>query len=131
MYLLFSTFPTIFRGQYNFNAGESGLVFIGFGLGCIVALATILSFSDKMTVARAKKSANGESRPETRLILMIYGVPALPIGLFWYGWSVEAKTHWIVPIIGTFVLALGVMAVSVSGSTYFFLLICPWLTKFP
>jgi MFS family permease len=114
MYLLFTTFPATFSGQYNFNPGESGLAFIGFGLGCIVGLFSILAFSDKVTVAQAEKSQNKEARPESRLILMLYGVLALPIGLFWYGWSAEAKTHWIVPILGTFVLALGIMAASVS-----------------
>jgi hypothetical protein len=32
-------------------------------------------------------------------------------GLFrsWYGWSAEAKTHWIMPIIGTGIFGFGAM----------------------
>ena len=33
----------------------------------------------------------------------------MPIGLFWYGWSAEARIHWIMPIIGSAIFAFGMM----------------------
>lgn len=32
---------------------------------------------------------------------MFVGSVLVPIGLFWYGWSAEARLHWIMPIIGS------------------------------
>ena len=29
----------------------------------------------------------------------------LPVGFFWYGWSAEARVHWIMPDIGAAILS--------------------------
>lgn len=38
---------------------------------------------------------------------MMWIMPILPVGIFWYGWAADKQTHWIVPIIGTFVFGFG------------------------
>jgi hypothetical protein len=45
-------------------------------------------------------------KPEYRLFLMLLLTPVLPIGFFWYGWSADTATHWIVPILGTGVIGV-------------------------
>jgi hypothetical protein len=42
----------------------------------------------------------------------------VPIGLFWYGWSAEAHLHWIMPVIGTGIFALGNLAIFLPVQTY-------------
>ncbi len=54
-------------------------------------------------------------KPEYRLLPTTYGAPCVPIGLFWYGWSAEACTHWIIPIIGTAFVGMGLIATIVSS----------------
>jgi len=40
---------------------------------------------------------------------MILGGLCTPIGLFWYGWSAQVRVHWIVPIVGTVLIGMGMM----------------------
>lgn len=111
LYLLFTTFTIVFEGTYGFSSGTVGLTFLGIGLGNLLGLAIFGVVSDRIL---KKKSAQGEMKPEYRLPPMVYGYFALPIGLFWYGWSAHAKTHWIVPIFGTMLVGIGLLATFVS-----------------
>jgi hypothetical protein len=113
LYLLFTTFPIVYQGQYGFSSGTVGLTYIGLGLGNLIGLGVFGAASDKIL---KKMSAQGEMKPEYRLPPMIYGAPFIPIGLFWYGWSAQAKTHWIVPILGTLFFGVGLLATFVSSS---------------
>lgn len=60
------------------------------------------------------KAGSGEMKSEYGLLPMIFGTPCIPIGLFWYGWSAEAHTHWIVRIIGTAFIGMGLIETIVS-----------------
>ena len=42
----------------------------------------------------------------------------VPIGLLTYGWSAQAKTHWIVPNIGAFIFGMGTIAAFQCVTTY-------------
>lgn len=115
LYLLFTTFPTVFIDQYDFSIGESGLTYLGLGIGNTIGLVIFGITSDKFIKAKAAK---GEALPEHRLMTMVFGAPAIPIGLFWYGWSAQAKTHWIVPILGTSLFGIGLTTVFLPILTY-------------
>lgn len=62
-----------------------------------------------MLKRKAAKTAaeGGEMKPEYRLPLAIVGGISVPITFFWYGWSAQAHTQWIVPIIGPAFLGFG------------------------
>ena len=47
-------------------------------------------------------------------MVMMFGCWFIPVGLFWYGWSTQEKIHWIVPIIGTGWIGVGVVVSFVS-----------------
>ena len=53
-----------------------------------------------------------------RLPFLIYGALALPIGMFCYGWSVQARVHWIVPVLGTAFAGVGVVFCFVPTQAY-------------
>jgi len=40
-----------------------------------------------------------------RVPVMIPCAILLPVGFFWYGWSAQARIHWIMPDIGAAILA--------------------------
>ncbi|OJD23493.1 hypothetical protein ACJ73_05155 [Blastomyces percursus] len=117
LYLLFTTFSSVFVGQYNFSTGSAGLAFLGIGVGSIIGLAFSSAFSDRILQNLAKKN-NGEMKPEYRVPLMIPGGLCVPIGLFWYGWTAEKGVHYVVPIVGTSFLGIGMIMVFMTGSTY-------------
>ncbi|KZF25352.1 MFS general substrate transporter [Xylona heveae TC161] len=57
-------------------------------------------------------------KPEYRVPLMFVASALIPIGLFWYGWSVESRLHWIMPNIGVFILFVGTMVCLQCMQTY-------------
>ena len=65
-----------------------------------------------------KKSGDGEMKPEYRLPLMVPGSISMPCGLFLYGWTLQAHTHWIGPIIGTAVIGFALMITIIPITTY-------------
>ncbi|KAJ7129185.1 major facilitator superfamily domain-containing protein [Mycena epipterygia] len=99
-YLMFTTFSTLFATIYGFDTGIGGLTYIGLGVGFI--LATVFSArSGNEIYSRLSKKNGGKGEPEMRIPALIFGSLFVPVGLFWYGWSAQARLHWIMPIIGT------------------------------
>ncbi|KAI3486714.1 hypothetical protein L1887_49664 [Cichorium endivia] len=45
-----------------------------------------------------------KGRPEYRLPLCLVGMLILPVGLTTFGWSAANQTHWIVPLVGSFLV---------------------------
>ncbi|KAK4243493.1 major facilitator superfamily domain-containing protein [Corynascus novoguineensis] len=74
IYLLFTTFPQVFGETYHFDFGIGGLVYLG--------------------------TDGAKTRPETRLIMMVFVAPLLPVGFFWYGWSVRSLFGALLPLAG-------------------------------
>ncbi|KAF9222102.1 MFS general substrate transporter [Gyrodon lividus] len=107
-YLMFATFPNLFAEVYHFNVGVGGLAYIGLGSGFLSATLFGAKISDKIYRHLAKRNG-GKGKPEMRVPALIFGSFFVPIGLFWYGWSAQAKIHWIMPIIGTTIYGFGLM----------------------
>lgn len=112
LYLLFTTITEVFEGTYGFSQGTVGLTYLGIGVGSIMGL---VAFGVSSDLIMKKKSAKGEMKPEYRLPPMIPGAMFIPIGLFWYGWTAEKHVFWLVPIIGTMFVGLGIIATFVRS----------------
>jgi multidrug resistance protein len=108
MYLVLSTFPTLWENEYQESVGIGGLNYISLGVGFFMGTQICAPLQDKIYRA-LKKRNNGVGKPEFRVPLMIPGAILVPIGLFWYGWSAQAHTHWILPNIGAAIFAAGVI----------------------
>ncbi|KAH0848190.1 hypothetical protein AYO21_05322 [Fonsecaea monophora] len=115
LYLLFTTITEIYETTYGFSTGLAGLSFLGIGIGMFIGLILFGATSDKRIRA---KQAQGDVSPEIRLEGLIPAAFCIPIGLFWYGWSVEKEVHWIMPIIGTGWVGLGLMGIFMAVQTY-------------
>jgi MFS family permease len=116
MYLLFTTFPLVFQVQYGFDTGEIGLTYVGLGLGSIIGLGGSGFVVDKIY---RKKAVDGPVKPEYRIVPLIPAAFFIPAGLFWYGWSADYKTHWIVPELGTVLVGIGINTLMMCVATYF------------
>ncbi|KAJ5599857.1 hypothetical protein N7450_000924 [Penicillium hetheringtonii] len=116
LYLLFTTISSVFEDQYGFSQGSVGLSYLGIGIGSIIGLMVLGATSDRLLKYLTAK--NGVSKPEYRLPPMIPGSLFVPASLFMYGWTAYYKTHWIVPIIGTSFLGVGMLISFMTVSTY-------------
>jgi len=93
LYLLFTTIPTVFEEAYGWESRDTGLAYIGCGLGMVISLLSIMKTNDA-TVVKLTKRNNGQYEPEFRLPATIYYAAFVPISLIWYGWSTQKHTHW-------------------------------------
>ncbi|KAJ6033182.1 hypothetical protein N7444_010953 [Penicillium canescens] len=106
----------VFEETYGFSQGIVGLSYLGIGIGSILGLVILGATSDRLLNYLSAK--NGVRKPEYRLPPMIPGSLFVPASLFMYGWSAYYHTHWIVPIIGTSLLGVGMLVSFMTVSTY-------------
>ncbi|KAL9710228.1 hypothetical protein Ac2012v2_006524 [Leucoagaricus gongylophorus] len=107
-YLMFTTFTPLFLNTYGFSIGTAGLAYLGLGVGFVLASVLGAYIGDSIYATLVDRNG-GIGKPEMRLPAMIFGSIFVPIGLFCYGWSAQARIHWIVPIIGTGIFGFGFM----------------------
>ncbi|RPA83353.1 MFS general substrate transporter [Ascobolus immersus RN42] len=117
LYLLFVTFPTLFRTVYGMSVGISGLMYIGPGVGYALGLLVFTPLMQKIFL-RLTAANNGVSQPEYRLPPLLLGGLLISSGLFWYGWSAEYALHWIMPLIGAAMFGMGLISVFGSCQSY-------------
>ncbi|KAK8190222.1 MFS multidrug transporter-like protein [Phyllosticta capitalensis] len=117
MYLVLSTFPTLWENTYNESVGIGGLNYISLGLGFFLGTQISAPINDRI-YRRLKRRNNGVGRPEFRVPLMVPGTMLVPVGLFWYGWSAYYKIHWIMPNIGAALFAAGTIVAFQCIQTY-------------
>lgn len=106
MYLVLSTFPSLWEIRYGESIGIGGLNYISLGVGFFLGSQITARMNDKI-YKNLKKKNNGEGKPEFRVPMMPIGAALVPAGLFVYGWTAQYKTHWIGPNIGACMFAAG------------------------
>lgn len=107
LFIFFEAYPVIFSGIYGFNAGETGLCFIAFGIGICLSIPIIWYFN--RMAKNVAKANGGQIRPEIRLHMVAFTAPLMVIGFFWFGWTSRKSIHWIVPILGTIPIGTAVL----------------------
>jgi hypothetical protein len=85
-----------------------GLTFLEMGVGGIIDVTSIGATGGRTFKHLSKQY--GVEKPESRLPIMVSVALFVPIGLFWYGWSAQAHTYFLVPIIGTALVAFGMVS---------------------
>jgi hypothetical protein len=110
IFLLYTTFPSVFNLQYGFSMGTSGLSYLGLGIGMLFGLVLFKVISEKVMKSLGGPSA---AKPEDRLRPMMWFNPLIPAGFLIYGWSAHFQIHWIVPMLGTSLIGLGSLLVVV------------------
>jgi MFS family permease len=118
LYLLITTFSFVYKDQYGFDAGTSGLTFLPAGLGMMIGVVTFGMLTDMMV--KRNQARGVEHKPEVRLSpgLTIPSGLTLPVGLLIYGWTTDKGVHWIVPMIGVVIFSAGLMGVMMSVQNY-------------
>lgn len=115
LYLFFGAFDLVFTVNHDFQLWQVGLSFSGLLVGQLAAIATnSLWHKNYLRLVSNAENNGGEpgvSEPEHRLPPAIAGGFLVPIGLFWFAWTLQPSIHWIVPIIGSAIFAAGMLLV--------------------
>ncbi|KAJ1323414.1 MFS transporter DHA1 family multidrug resistance protein [Microdochium nivale] len=117
LYLLFTTIPTVLRTQYGFKASQAGLVQLCLGLGSLLGWSIITFRSDKQVIA-ATRANGGVFVPEMRLSISIWFSFAIPVTLFWYGWSAQLGAPWASTAFSLVPFGFGLVGVFMPLTTY-------------
>lgn len=108
MYLALSTFPSVWVDVYKEKSDIAGLNYISLALGFCLATQICAPINDYI-YSKLKRRSKGVGLPEYRVPLMIPGAILVPTGFLWYGWSIQAKAHWIMPNIGATLFGSGII----------------------
>ena len=122
LFLFFAAFPYVFqRPPYSFTISQTGLTFLGIGLGVVLAAVTGVVIDRQIYQAKHKK-AIGEGRahaaPEERLWNAIVGSFGIPVGLFWFAWAADRGAHWAVLGVAAVPFAWGNLCLFVSIESF-------------
>ncbi|KAL4817763.1 major facilitator superfamily domain-containing protein [Aspergillus spinulosporus] len=119
MYLVLSTFPTLWTGEkyYNESVGIGGLNYISLGIGFWLGSQICAPLNDRI-YRRLKARNNGVGKPEFRVPLLCIAALLTPAGLFIYGWTGQYRTHWIAPNIGAAMFGMGTIVTFQCAQTY-------------
>jgi hypothetical protein len=117
LYLSFGGIPFIFRTQYGFNMQETGMSFLGIGVGQIISAISQPFFNAHYRKVAAR-SPGGIAPPESRLVMGMYGAVVCPLGLLLVALTSFRNVHWIVPIIMSAFFGWGINTSFTSTFTY-------------
>lgn len=100
LYLLISSYPTLWEGRYGMAKGVASLNYISLAVGSLIGAQVCGPLMDATHKRLKKRYGFAEDKPglpEFRVPLMIPASVVSPCGIFLYAWAAEAKMCWIVP----------------------------------
>ncbi|OQD65921.1 hypothetical protein PENPOL_c005G00014 [Penicillium polonicum] len=115
-YITMTTIAPVFQERYRFSEGASGLAFLGLCLGLGFGALLCSFLLDRYT--QQAKTRSEVFAPEQRLPLLLPACLLMSSGLFIFGWTVQYRIQFVVPILGTALVGLGLAATSISLQTY-------------
>ncbi|KAL2263826.1 hypothetical protein VTK26DRAFT_4874 [Humicola hyalothermophila] len=108
----------IYREEiYDFNALQTGLIYISPFVGGILGSAVAGRVSDVIVKAMARRNG-GLYEPEYRLVMAIPIALSTVIGLMGFGWSAEVRDHWMVPTAFFGIVSFGCTLGSTTSITF-------------
>ncbi|KAI5194991.1 MFS general substrate transporter [Aureobasidium subglaciale] len=110
----------IFGEIHGVSIGIQGLCFLGIAIGLF--LATPLVFVVRRIAAKemqkAKENGKDKVAPEFRLWFAMFGAPAIPISLFWMGWTSYPNISIWSPLAASVLFGYGILCIFISSYQY-------------
>lgn len=103
--------------SYNFDALQTGLVYLSPFIGGLLGTAVAGKVSDIIVKAMAARNG-GLYEPEFRLIMGIPIAITTVIGLMGFGWSAEERDHFMVPTVFFGIISFGCSLGSTTSITF-------------
>lgn len=71
-----------------------------------------------MAKRNLQRTGSEEPLPESRMLFLIVGMFLVPAGLIVFAWSAQKQTHWVIPLVGAGIFAIGMLMAYVCIQTY-------------
>ena len=105
------------EGYYEFDALQTGLVYIAPFVGGVLGTGVAGRVSDIIVKAMARRNG-GLYEPEFRLVMAIPITITTVIGLIGFGWSAQVEDPWIVPTVFFGIVSFGCSLGSTTAITF-------------
>jgi hypothetical protein len=118
LYLCFVAYPIVFRQHRGWNAGMSGLAFVGIGVGTMLAI-----FAEpllrRLINSQPRDPVTGRPHPEATALVMAIGAVLTPLGQLVFSWTcLPNSIHWAIPIAFGVPFGAGNTLCFIYGSNY-------------
>ncbi|PGH14033.1 hypothetical protein AJ79_03302 [Helicocarpus griseus UAMH5409] len=118
LYLCFVAYPIVFRQIRGWSVGESGLAFLGIGVGSLTTIA-LEPLLRRMINRHKLDPETGKVPPESMVSVVCIAAFLIPVGELWFAWTcAPSKIHWIAPILAGIPFGAGNTAVFIYASNY-------------
>lgn len=105
--------------QWDFNSWQIGLAFTGFGVGYLLAWLIFIPSFSRNRKRREKYPDDEHAQYESRMSLLLWLAPLLPIGLLIFAFaSAGPPLHWIGPVIATAIIGVANYAIYMATIDY-------------
>ncbi|KAL2219667.1 major facilitator superfamily domain-containing protein [Thermoascus aurantiacus ATCC 26904] len=120
VYTLFAGIPFTFGRIYHWSAGFVGLSFLASITGVLLCGPAVLVAWRRLRkeMVEALEQERPHLEPEISLYLAVLGAPAIPVALFWMGWTARPSISFWSPLASTSLFAYGVICVTISIFQY-------------
>ena len=116
LYMFFDAIPIVYEEHRGWNAGQSGLAFMGIAVGMVVAV--LVCIPENKRYARRAAERGGENPPEERLRIAMLASVCIPVGLFWFAWSNYPSVHFMASIVAGAPFGTGLVLIFISIKNY-------------
>ncbi|QSS51348.1 polyamine transporter 1 [Histoplasma capsulatum var. duboisii H88] len=118
LYLCFVAYPIVFREIRGWTVGESGLAFLGIGVGSLTTIA-VEPLLRRMINGHKLDPETGKVPPESMVSVVCIAAILVPAGELWFAWTCAPATiHWIAPILAGIPFGMGNTGVFIYASNY-------------
>ncbi|CAN8095663.1 unnamed protein product [Discula destructiva] len=117
-YSLYTNFQDIYGGIYGFDTEKVGLMYLGPGVGLVLAVRLLVPRIDDVYKKLQAKN-HGVAQPEYRLPLANIGAVLLPVSLFSFAWLVHFHAHWFTTVAAAFLYGIGQVVIINCTQNYY------------
>ncbi|KAI6090990.1 MFS general substrate transporter [Hypoxylon rubiginosum] len=105
--------------QWDFEAYQIGLAFVPFGVGYLLGWLFFLPAFKRNQRLREKHPEDEHAQYESRMSLLLWLAPCLPMGLIIFAWtSTGPPLHWIGSMFGTCIIGIANYAIYMATIDY-------------
>ncbi|KAL7627226.1 hypothetical protein AAE478_004002 [Parahypoxylon ruwenzoriense] len=118
IFMQIQSFVLVYR-QWGFTASQIGLSFIPIGIGYVLGWLLFLPAFKRNQRRREKHPEDEHAQYESRLSLLLWLAPCLPVGLVIFAWtSGGPPIHWIGSMFGTCIIGIANYAIYMATIDY-------------
>ncbi|KAI0379546.1 multidrug transporter [Hypomontagnella monticulosa] len=118
IFMQIQSFVLVYQ-QWEFNSWQIGLAFVPIGLGYVIGWLLFLPAFKRNERRREKHPEDEHAQYESRLSLLLWLAPCLPIGLIIFAWTSSGPPlHWIGTMFGTCIIGIANYAIYMATIDY-------------